>query len=175
MNWHGPLFLGRLYIKQVTIKFKQVHVGMEGMKSALAQVLHFFYFISSETSQQYFGNVMCSVHLQDPVDPQEACRGPRGRTTLYQIRFQIGSFRETEIVNSSACGAERCSHTFNLLNILSDSVPSSYDSVSVAAENVVGVGPAKLCTTQTISELNSTMLVHRGTNTHTCVVSMCAF
>ena len=34
LNWHGPLFLGRLYIKQVTIKFKQVLVGMEGMKSA---------------------------------------------------------------------------------------------------------------------------------------------
>ena len=75
------------------------------------------------------------------------------------IRFQIGSFRETEYVNSSACRAERCSHTFNLLNVLSDSVFSSYVSVSVAAENVIGVGPARTCTIQTISQLNSIVLV----------------
>ena len=31
--------------------------------------------------------------------------------------------------------------------------PSSYDSVSVAAENLVGVGAARTCTTQPISEL----------------------
>ena len=109
----------------------------------------------------YFANLMYFVCLQDPVDPQEACGGPRGRITQYQIRFQIGSFRETEYVNSSACRAERCSHTFNLLNILSDSVPSSYDSVSVAAENVVGVGPARTCTAQSISKFNSCLLVQR--------------
>jgi len=179
LNCHRSLFLGGLYIKQVTIKFKQVWglkfkqllVGLERMKSA--SLLPFYQ--QKTNILLHFGNMMCFVRLQDPVDPQEACRGPRGHTTLYQIRFQIGSFTETEIVNSSACGAERCSHTFNLLNVLSDSVPSSYDSVSVAAENVVGVGPARTCTTQTISELNSTMLVHRGTNTHTCVVSMCTF
>ena len=146
--------------------FNDENVPIYGISSAVNQVNYILL---------HFGNVMCFDHLQDPVDPQEACRGPRGRTTLYQIRFQIGSFRVTEIVNSSACGAERCSHTFSLLNVLSDSVPSSYDSVSVAAENVVGVGPARLCTTQTISELNSTMLVHRRTNTHTCEVSMCTF
>ena len=121
----------------------------------------------------YFANLMYFVCLQDPVDPQEACRGPRGLITQYQIRFQIGSFRETEYVNSSECRAERCSHTFNLLNVLSDSVPSSYDSVSVAAENVVGVGAARTCTTQSISKLNSNLLVHRWTNIHNnCVVSM---
>ena len=119
--------------------------------------------------------MMYFVCLQDPVDPQEACRGPRGRITQYQISFQIGSFRETENVNSSACRAETCNHAFNLLNVLSDSVPSGYDSVSVAAENVVGVGPARTCTTQTISELNSIMLVHRQTNTHSCVIHMCTF
>ena len=54
-------------------------------------------------------------------------------------------------VNVTACTAGKCSHTFNLS---SDSVPSSYDNVSVAAENVVGVGPARTCPTQTISELN---------------------
>ena len=31
--------------------------------------------------------------------------------------------------------------------------PSSYDHVSVAAENIVGVGAARTCTAQTISEL----------------------
>ena len=53
-------------------------------------------------------------------------------------------------VNVTACTAGKCSHTFNLS---SDSVPSSYDSVSVAAVNVVGVGPARTCTTQSISKL----------------------
>ena len=54
-------------------------------------------------------------------------------------------------VNVTACTAGKCSHTFNLS---SDSVPSSYDSVSVTAENVVGVGAARTCPTQPISELN---------------------
>ena len=54
-------------------------------------------------------------------------------------------------VNVTACTAGKCSHTFNLS---SDSVPSRFDSVSVAAENVVGVGPARTCPTQPISELN---------------------
>ena len=38
----------------------------------------------------------------------------------------------------------RCIYTFEL----SSNPPSSYDSVSVAAENVVGVGPARTCTAQ---------------------------
>ena len=53
-------------------------------------------------------------------------------------------------MNITACAAEKCSHIFNLS---SGSVPSSYDSVSVAAENVVAVGAARTCPTQRISEL----------------------
>ena len=49
-----------------------------------------------------------------------------------------------------------CSHTYNLLNV--DGVPSSYDSVSVAAENVLGVGAARTCTTQTVSELHTSCI-----------------
>ena len=55
----------------------------------------------------------------------------------------------TENVNISMCTAGRCSHTFEP----SSNSSSSYDNVSVAAENVVGVGAARTCTTQTISEL----------------------
>ena len=54
----------------------------------------------------------------------------------------------TENVSITNCTAGRCSHTFEPPS----NPPSSYDSVSVAAENVVGVGAAKTCTTQTISE-----------------------
>ena len=85
------------------------------------------------------------------MEPQEACQDPRGVTRRYQIRYVIGS-RVYENVNTSTCRAERCSYTYNLVNIPSDSVPSSYDSVSVAAENVVGFGAARTCTSQPISE-----------------------
>ena len=54
----------------------------------------------------------------------------------------------TENVTSTECTAGRCSYTFEP----SSNPPSSYDSVSVAAENVVGVGAARTCTTQAISE-----------------------
>jgi len=54
-----------------------------------------------------------------------------------------------ENVNIARCTAGRCGHTFQLPS----NPPSSYDSVSVAAENVVGVGTARTCTTQAISEL----------------------
>ena len=54
----------------------------------------------------------------------------------------------TESVNATRCTAGRCSHTFEPPS----NPPLSYDSVSVAAENVVGVGAARKCTTQTISE-----------------------
>ena len=47
------------------------------------------------------------------------------------------------------CTVGRCSYTFEPPS----NPPSSYDSVSVAAENVVGVGAARTCTTQPISEL----------------------
>ena len=89
------------------------------------------------------------------MDSRETCQGPRGVTRQYQIRYQIGSFKVYENLNTTVCRAERCSHTYNLLNV--DSVPSSYDSVSVVAENVVGVGAARTCTAQTISELKFIM------------------
>ena len=97
------------------------------------------------------------LFLQTSVDLQEACQGPRGVTRQYQIGYQIGPLKLYENVNTTACTAERCSHTYNLLNV--DSVPSSYDSVSVAAVNVVGVGPARTCTAQTISELQFIMCI----------------
>ena len=55
----------------------------------------------------------------------------------------------TNSVNIARCTAGRCSHTFEPPS----NPPSSYDSVSVVAENVVGVGAARTCTAQTISEL----------------------
>jgi len=82
------------------------------------------------------------------VDPGEACPGPTGDITQYQISLHTGSVMATENVNIARCTAGRCSHTFELPS----NPPSSYDSVSVAAENVVGVGAARTCTTQTISE-----------------------
>ena len=68
----------------------------------------------------------------------------------YWISFQTGSVVVTESVDSARCTAiaRRCSHTFEPPS----NPPSSYDSVSVAAENVVGVGAARMCTTQAISE-----------------------
>ena len=82
--------------------------------------------------------------MQSPVGP---CPGVSEAITQYQISFQTVA---TENVNITRCTAGRCSHTFEP----SSNPPSSYDSVSVAAENVVGVGAARTCTTQTISELN---------------------
>ena len=80
----------------------------------------------------------------------EPCPDVTGNITQYQIRFQTGSVVATEIVNIARCTAGRCSYTFELPS----NPPSSYDSVSVAAENVVGVGAARTCTTQTISKLH---------------------
>ena len=79
----------------------------------------------------------------------ETCSGQTGDITQYQISFQTGSVVVTENVNIAKCTAGRCSHTFEILS----NPPSSYDSVSVAAENVVGVGAERMCTTQPISEL----------------------
>ena len=84
------------------------------------------------------------------MDPGAACRGPRGDITQYQISFQTGSVVVTENVDIAMCTAGRCSHTFEPPS----NPPPSYDSVSVAAENVMGVGVARTCTTQPISELN---------------------
>ena len=83
----------------------------------------------------------------DP-DPKDACPGASGDITQYKISFQAGSLVATENVNISRCTAGRCSHTFEPPS----NPPSSYDSVSVAAVNVVGVGAARTCTAQTISE-----------------------
>ena len=79
----------------------------------------------------------------------DLCPGVTGNITQYQISFQTGSVVNTENVNITRCTARRCSHTFEPPS----NPPSSYDSVSVAAENVVGVGAARTCTTQPISEL----------------------
>ena len=56
----------------------------------------------------------------------------------------------TENMNVASCTAGRCNHTFEPPS----NPPSGYDSVSVAAENMVGVGAARTCTAQTISELS---------------------
>ena len=55
----------------------------------------------------------------------------------------------------SMCMNGRCSYTFEPSN-----PPSSYDNVSVAAENVVGRGAARMCTTQSISKLPCTEIIH---------------
>ena len=91
------------------------------------------------------------------MDPSEACPGPNGNITQYKISFQTGSLVNTENVNITSCTAERCSHTFQPPS----NPPSSYDSVSVAAENVVGVGPARTCTAHTISELITFFYYHQ--------------
>ena len=104
------------------------------------------------------------------MDPQEACQGPRGRIIGYQIKFQIGSLVDREKVNITACIAGRCNHSSNLLG---DSVPSSYDRVSVAAESVVGVGAARNCTTQTVSELNLNILYYCKQLEWSLVVVLC--
>ena len=88
-----------------------------------------------------------SISHQDTVDPGETCPGPNIKQ--YQISFQTGSLPVTENVNIARCTAGRFSHTFELPS----NPPSSYESVLVAAENVVGVGAARVCTAQTISEL----------------------
>ena len=96
---------------------------------------------------------LCNIHfLQDPEDP---CPDVTGNITQYQIRFQSGSLSATQNVNIGRCTAGRCSHTFEPPS----NSPSSHDGVSVAAENVVGVGTARTCTTQSISEF-SLLLCH---------------
>ena len=80
------------------------------------------------------------------MDP---CPGISGDITQYQISFQAGSAVDTDNVNISECKAERCNHTF----VPPSNPPLSYDGVSVAAVNVVGVEAARTCTTQPISEL----------------------
>jgi len=81
--------------------------------------------------------------LQDPVDPSP---GVTGKITHYQISFQTGSVVATVNVTIDRCTSGRCSHTFKPPS----NPPSSYDSVTAAAENVVGRGAERTCTTQAI-------------------------
>ena len=104
----------------------------------------------------------CYIPLQDP---REACPGVTGNITQYQISFQARSVVATENVNIAECTAGRCSHTFEPPS----NPPSSYDSVSVAAENVVGVGATRTCTTQPISELISSSCILTGNIAPLCV------
>ena len=97
------------------------------------------------TSMIFVGSVP-----QNPVDVKETCPGQKGNITQYQIKFQSGSLVNIENVNITRCTSGQCSHTFQPPS----DPPSSYDRVSVAAENVVGVGAARLCTAQPISESN---------------------
>ena len=107
-----------------------------------------------ETNLAYYTVVSQIILLQDPVDPAEACPSPSGNVTHYQISFQTGAFVKNIAVYE--CKGGKCNHTFEPPS----NPPSSYDKVSMAAENVVGVGAAKLCTTQIISELVVSLLCH---------------
>ena len=86
--------------------------------------------------------------FKDSVDPGEACPCPNGDIIQYQIYFQSGPVVVTDNVSITRCISGRCSHTFKPPS----NPPSSYDSVSVAAENVIGVGATKTCTQQLISK-----------------------
>ena len=63
----------------------------------------------------------------------------------------------TENVTVAVCTAGSCSHTYEpASNPLNGNIPSSYHSVLVAAENVVGVGTSRNCIAQhSISELST--------------------
>ena len=105
----------------------------------------------------------------DP-DPRCTCPVTSGHVTQYRISFQSGSVVYMQSVSLARCTAGRCKHTFEPPS----NPPSSYDSVSVVAENVMGVGAARTCTAQGISEFNfiivyvssallaSTILFHLG-------------
>ena len=88
------------------------------------------------------------------MDAGKACPGSNGDITQYKINFCPRSYVN---VNLTAGTVERCGHTFNLSN---DNITSRYD-VSVAAENLVGVGTAKACATLPISEFNYANLLKR--------------
>ena len=77
--------------------------------------------------------LLYGITHQDTVDPEEACQGPY--ITQYQISFETGSTVNTDNVSLARCTAGRCNHTFEPPS----NPPSSYDSLSVAAVNVVGV------------------------------------
>ena len=108
-----------------------------------------------------FGVPILDIFLQDPVDTWEACPSPSWDITQYRLSFQTGPVVVTENVPITECIAGRCSHAFEPPS----NPPSSYDRVSVAAENVVGVGAARNLTTQTISELKFVVLHFEDTKT----------
>ena len=65
----------------------------------------------------------------------------------------------TETVTVSECMDGRCNlHIVPVSQLLNASVPLSYSRLAVAAENVVGVGASRTCTSQTISELTTSGL-----------------
>lgn len=89
------------------------------------------------------------------LESGEVCPAPRGVITQYLIRYHArssnGPFVVAENVDISQCNSRMCWHSFEA----DMNRPILYDSVSVAAENVVGVGTARTCAAQTISELVS--------------------
>ena len=103
---------------------------------------------------------------QNPVDP---CPGVSGNITQYQISYQTESVVVTESVNTAECTAWSCSHSLELPS----NPPSSYGNISVAAENVVGLGAARTCSTQTISEFELSqdcVQINCQGNYHVCIV-----
>ena len=89
------------------------------------------------------------------LDPREVCPAPRGVITHYLIRYRArslsGSFVVPESVDISQCNGRMCRHLFEP----DMNRPILYDSVSVAGENMVGMGPERICTARTISKLHS--------------------
>ena len=99
----------------------------------------------------------------DPAVQGEVCPDPIADIIQYQVILRTGSFVNSESMNIARCAVGRCSHSFApASNHLNGSVPSSFDSVSVAAENVVGVGAARTCAAQPISELTHIPLLCDG-------------
>ena len=102
-----------------------------------------------------------SLSFQNPLNPGKTCPGPSGNLTEYRIDIRSGSFLYSEEVNVSMCTAGKCSHTFEpSTNLLNGRLPSGYDSVSVVAKNMVGVGAARTCTTLHISEILQPTLIN---------------
>ena len=95
-------------------------------------------------------------YLQDPFDPGEACPGPSGDITQYQISFHTGTVVYTQSMDPSECIAEICGYTYRpASNLLNGSIPSNYDTVAVVAVNMVGVGAGKTCTEHSFSKLST--------------------
>jgi len=129
-----------------------VQICQEASQSAFLWLVPVVMYIVWSTTVGTFSIFSCFnllfCYFQNPVKPAEACKGPRGIITQYQIRFQSGSTVITENMNISRCTAGRCIHIFEPPTNL----PSSHVSVSVAAGNIVGLGPARTCTAQLISK-----------------------